>query len=83
MGNFPTGILRSFVQKYAHTLNIEGTAQLVGSQEVLIVACGTKDKVDSFLDALHKGSKQWLPENILIEPFLKERDYRGVFRVIE
>jgi len=82
-GNFSAGILCSFVQKYARKLHIEGTAQLIGSQEVLIVACGTKVEVDSFLDVLHKASKQWSPEDVFIEPFLKEKDYRGIFRVIE
>lgn len=82
-GNFPEGILHSYVQKEARNLKIEGSAQVISSREVIIIACGEIEKVELFLDVLHKESKKWSPENILVEPFLKQKDYRGVFRVIE
>lgn len=76
-------VLNDFVQKLAQSLGLEGTARLLNdTQHVLIVVCGNKDNVDSFLDILHKGVEGWVPEDLEIEPFLKDRDYRGVFRVI-
>ncbi len=75
--------LRSFVQKHARKIHIEGTAQLVGLQKIRIIACGTKDNVDAFLDVIHKGSAACIPEDIEVESFIKDKDYRGVFRVIE
>ena len=51
--------------------------------KVKIVACGIKDKMDTFIDILHQGSTASRPEDIEVEPFLKEKEYRGVFRVIE
>jgi len=76
-------VLRSFIQKNARKMCIEGTAQLVGPQKVRIIACGTKDDVDLFLDIIHKGTATCVPEDIEVEPFIKDKDYRGVFRVIE
>ncbi len=81
--DFPEGFLRSFIQKQAQRFNLEGIAQTTSEKEIRIVACGTKNEVDEFLDALHKGSSKCIPEDIQIEPFLNDKDYRGVFRVIE
>ena len=81
--NTSNNFLRSFIQKHARRLNIEGTAQLIGSQKVRIIACGTKNNVELLIDAIHRGSTTCIPENIQVEPFLKGKDYRGVFRVIE
>ena len=82
--DFSEGFLQSFVQKQAKKCEVEGTAQVVElGAKVRIIACGLKEQVDAFLDALHKGTAAWTPEDIEIEPFLKDKDYRGVFRVIE
>ena len=75
--------LRSFIQKHARKMSIEGTAQVVALQKIRIIACGTKDNVEAFLDIIHQGSASCTPENIEVEPFVKDKDYRGVFRVIE
>jgi acylphosphatase len=82
--DFPDGYLQSFIQKHAKKLGIEGIAQVVSpGKKIRIIACGTKDAVDQFLDILHKGSAQGVPSDMEVEPFLKDKDYRGVFRVIE
>ncbi len=82
--DIPDGFLRTFVQKHARKFELEGTARVFSVEEkIIIVVCGHKDAVDDFLDVLHKGSKEVYLEDIEIEPFLKDRDYRGVFRVIE
>ncbi|HRN78089.1 MAG TPA: acylphosphatase [Candidatus Dependentiae bacterium] len=82
--NFPEGFLQDFVQKNAKDLGIEGTVQIMNmNNKVRIVACGDKDKVDEFLDLLHKGTAQYIPEDIEAEGFTKDKDYRGVFRIIE
>ena len=84
-GKFPEGFLRGFVQKHAKKLNLEGTAQRVNGdgETARIIACGQKDAVDSFLDFLYKGLAAIDLNVIEVEPFLNEKDYRGVFRVIE
>ncbi len=84
VANFPEGFLNTFIQKHAKKLNIEGMVQVISPEKrVRIIACGLKEDVDSFLDVLHKGSPVCELEDIEIEPFLKDKDYRGVFRVIE
>jgi acylphosphatase len=82
--NFPEGFLHEFVQKHAKDLGLEGTVQVVSvNQRVRIVVCGDKDKVDAFVDVLHKGTAKYIPVDIEVEGFAKDKNYRGVFRVIE
>lgn len=74
----------SFIQKEARKYSLEGMVQIEGDDgEGNLVACGHKQDVDDFVDILHKGTKGSSFEDIQIEPFLKDKDYRGVFRVIE
>lgn len=76
--------LRTFVQKQARDLDLEGTAQVMTTENlVVILICGPKDNIDSFVDLLHKGTKAIHIANISVEPFVKVKDYRGVFRIIE
>ena len=83
-GTIPEGFLHDFIQKEAKKFNLEGTVQVLASENrIKIIVCGVKDAVDDFVDSLHAGSGRAMPEDIQIEPFLKDRDYRGVFRVIE
>lgn len=74
--------LHSIVQKNAKKLDLEGMAQ-IDNDNVLIVVCGNKEHIDQFIDVLHKEIIKESAENVEIEPFIKEKDYRGVFRVIE
>lgn len=76
-------LLHDFIQNNARKLEIEGTAQLVEPNQVSIIACGTKENIDDFLDVLHEGFGSYIPEDIQVEPFLKEKDYRGIFRILE
>jgi acylphosphatase len=82
-GDCTVEILDSFVHKLAQKYELEGTASIVDNTHTVITVCGEKAMVDSFIDALHKGTGQWAPDDIEIEPFLKDKDYRGVFRVIK
>lgn len=83
-GAIPEGFLHNFIQKEAKKLNLEGMVQVIATENrIKIIVCGHKDAVDDFVDVLHKGSEKTILEGIQIEPFLKDRDYRGVFRVIE
>lgn len=74
--------LHDFIRKHATKYALEGTAQ-GADDRVNIIACGEKENMDIFLDILHKGTAKHKPESIELEPFFKEKDYRGVFRVIE
>lgn len=76
------GFLNNFVQKNAQKFELEGMVHLVSDDQVKIVVCGLKDNVDEFVDTLYKGSKRYQLDNIEMEPYFKEKSYRGVFRVI-
>jgi len=77
------GGLRDAIQAAARRLDLEGTVQLVEPNEFIIIACGTKENIDDFLDAIHEGFGSHVPEDVQVEPFLKEKDYRGIFRILE
>ena len=77
------GFLNDFIQKNARQLNVEGTVQFVEPNGIVIIACGSKENIDMFLDIIHQGFGAHIPENVSVEPFLKEKDYRGIFRILE
>lgn len=79
----PEDLLHDFIQKNARMLHLEGTVQITAPNEVAILACGSKENVDAFLDIVHQGFGAFVPENVSVEPFLKEKDYRGIFRILE
>jgi acylphosphatase len=81
-GRLPKNFLENTIQKNAKKLGIEGTVRLVDAKTVQMMVCGTKEQLDHFLDLIHKSD---IPEltDLMIEPFLKIKDYRGVFRIIE
>lgn len=82
--NIPEGdFLHDIVQKQARKLGIEGTAQQSGTDKIKIIACGPKEAVDNFVDIMHKELNKQKIDDIEIEPFLKDKDYRAVFRIIE
>ncbi len=73
---------RDFAKKHATKLKIEGIAQNQDDESVLITACGDSDRLDDFIDALYKGTLKSKIEDVSVEPFLQDKDFRGVFRVI-
>lgn len=74
--------LHTFVQEQAKKYALEGMVQPLSDTRVRVVACGLKESMEDFLDALHYGIAHGFMDALEVEPFLKDRDYRGVFRVI-
>jgi acylphosphatase len=80
----PAQFLKKIIQKKALQLELEGTAQLMKPDPIIrIFVSGVKEQVDSFVDFLHKKPGNVEMNSIEVEPFLKEKDYRGVFRIVE
>jgi acylphosphatase len=75
--------LRDSIQAAARKLDLEGTIQFVEPHGMVIIACGSKENIDGFLDVIHQGFDKNVPEDVLVEPFLKEKDYRVIFRILE
>jgi acylphosphatase len=84
-GELPDDFLTNVVQRYAKKLQIEGIAQydVAHGRRIKVIACGAKDDVDAFLDSLYKDTADNDLEGLEAEPFIKDRSYRGVFRIIE
>jgi acylphosphatase len=73
---------KTLVQKTAQTLGIEGTLQNLEANSVMIHACGISDNLEKFIDTLYRGVGKNDVQDLSTEPFVNERDYRGVFRII-
>lgn len=73
---------RFFVQKKAVALGIEGTIRSDDKNVIVIHASGPSEQLDDLIDQLYKGTKESHVENITVEPFVSEVDFRGVFRII-
>lgn len=81
----PRSFLQTALAQRARQLSIEGTAHSAGAEEptITVVACGLKERLSELIDDLHKEAAKKNIERIQIEPFIKTKDYRGVFRIIE
>lgn len=79
----PKNFLHTFIQKHARSLHLEGTVQLENGNNIKVIVCGKKESLDQFVDLLHKKGTQEEFGNMEFEPFISDKDFRGVFRVIE
>ena len=77
--------LYSVIQKHARKLGLEGMAQMVDpkNNQIRITICGPAVDLDHFIDLIHKETQKFNVNDMEIEPFLKDKDYRSVFRVID
>lgn len=82
IGKVQDSTYRNFAQKHARLLGIEGTIQANESGGVIIHACGPSEKLDRLIDFLYKGTSSSQVEDLVVEPFINEKDFRGVFRII-
>ncbi len=73
---------RGFIQKSAQKLAIEGIGNVLAPHTIKIVVHGAHDAIDEFIDVLYTGCDGIRPASVAVEPFVKDRDYRGVFRII-
>jgi acylphosphatase len=84
ISKLPAQFLKKYIQRKALQLKLEGTAQVIKQTPIVrIMVYGLKEDVDSFIDFLHKNPGNIKPDSIDVEPCMKERDYRGIFRIIE
>ena len=70
------------IQKCAKKFEIEGVMQALDEHQMRIMICGKDANLDEFIDYLYDF---FISINVRIqelEPFIKERDYRGIFRVL-
>jgi acylphosphatase len=73
---------RAHAQKHAQILGIEGSVQNAEDGSVVIYACGPAANLEKFLDYLYQGTTKSQIEDLLAEPFMNEKDFRGAFRII-
>jgi hypothetical protein len=76
--------LYKVLKKKVDFKEVEGVAQVCDDQEqeVELVLYGPKDSIDEVVDAIDEvAMKEEI--TVSVEPFLKEEDFRGVFRFIQ
>ncbi len=73
----------TIIQENAHKHKLEGTGQIVDTTTLKIAACGDPHGIEVFVDFIHQITVDMVAGAIEIEPFVRQRDYRGVFRIIE
>ena len=77
--------LQSNIQDHAKSSNIEGSLYQdfsTNKENIKIIACGKNNDIDIFLDEVHKELGSCIDALIQVEPYNKDKDYRGVFRII-
>ena len=77
--------LQSNIQTHAKVSHIEGSLYQDSSstkENIKIIACGQSNDIDIFLDEVHKEIGSCIDALIEVEPYNKDKDYRGVFRII-
>ncbi|NBV40559.1 hypothetical protein EBR77_01830 [bacterium] len=74
----PQDFLKKIIAKEVKNKLFEGLAQVLPESMVQICVCGEEDELDQLVDSLYAQV-----QDMLVEPFLKDKDYRGVFRILE
>jgi hypothetical protein len=67
----------------ARAVGVEGVGQRIAAETVRIQLCGQPDRVDEVIDSIAKECARYEGCFLELEPFLKDKDYRGIFRVLE
>ena len=70
------------IQKHARTFQIEGLLMAHPGEGLKVIACGEGESIDAFLDALDEVVVKYGGQHISSDSFLKDKDYRGVFRIM-
>ncbi len=70
------------IQKKARECQLEGFIMASSPQAIKMIACGVSADLDLFLDTVDEIIVRQGGKNMEIDPFLKDKDYRGVFRIM-
>ncbi len=81
-GTVQNDAYKNFAQKKAQDLNIEGTVQNAESGSIILYLCGLAESLDMFIDHLYEGTSGIDIKDLVVEPFINEKNFRGVFRII-
>ncbi|NBX78275.1 hypothetical protein EBQ93_02820 [bacterium] len=79
----PQDFLKKIIAKEVKNKLFEGLAQVLPESMVQICVCGEEDELDQLVDSLYAQVQEYKMADMLVEPFLKDKDYRGVFRILE
>ncbi|MBY0109964.1 MAG: hypothetical protein K2X90_02530 [Candidatus Babeliaceae bacterium] len=70
------------LQKQALDCRLEGFVLASTPDTIKIIACGVSADLDAFLDKVDEIIAKHGGQDVVIDPFLKDKDYRGVFRIM-
>ncbi len=78
----PSQKLLDALQKQAQACKLEGFVMASTPENLKIIACGLSADLDNFLDKTDEIIAAQGGHDVIIDPFLKDKDYRGVFRIM-
>jgi acylphosphatase len=70
------------IQKQARSCQLEGFIMASTPTTIKMIACGVSADLDLFLDKIDEVIATLGGQEVAIDPFLKDKDYRGVFRIM-
>lgn len=79
----PQDFLKKVIAKEIKNKSLEGLAQVLPESVVQVCVCAEEDELDDLVDVLYAHVAQYKMTDVIVEPFLKDKDYRGVFRILE
>jgi len=82
-GAFEGKAFLSFIQAAAASNKIEGSVQQQSDGSIVMHARGTADALDILMDEVYAGPEGACVEEVGIQLSSTQRDFRGVFRVIQ
>ncbi len=70
------------IQKYARSSDVEGFVMASTPTTIKMIACGNSENLETFLDRVDDIIARQGGHDVEVDPFLKDKDYRGVFRIM-
>ena len=77
-----TDDLTKGIMKKARSMALEGDIQILDKDLIKIIAYGSKENIDKLVDMLYNFGSFNESFSVEIEPYLKDKDYRGIFRIV-
>ena len=81
-GKFNHKIFDEFVLKLASQLGIQGSLQVFDNNTLVVYAIGEMENIEFLIDDIYGEASGASIEELSVKPLDEDRDFRGIFRVI-
>jgi acylphosphatase len=81
-GTFDHNIFDEFILQRASKLGIQGSLQVFDNNNLLVYAVGETESVEFLIDDIYGDASGANVEELNVKPLDEDKDFRGIFRVI-